>query len=209
MAFPRWDIQVIAPTRVGALGTGALNALLQTRSIPPAPTRGSRLQGVRHLPGGGQGDADPQQLRHPLPLGRRDKSTGIFNGDIGVIETIDRAIRTLTIRFDDRVADYSFEMLTDLELAYAITVHKSQGSEFEAVILPLMNYRSKMYYRNLLYTAVTRAKRLLILVGSDSRCGTWWKITCAPCATPGFATSCATGAPPVSAFDDGRSAWIF
>ena len=88
-----------------------------------------------------------------------------------MIETIDRASRTLFIRYEDRLAEYSFELLEQLELAYAITVHKSQGSEFEAVILPLMNYRSKMYYRNLLYTAVTRAKRLLVLVGSASAVG--------------------------------------
>ena len=90
----------------------------------------------------------------------------IFNGDIGVIELINRPSSSIVIRFDDRLAEYSFDMANELELAYAITVHKSQGNEYDAVIMPLMDGRSRMYYRNLLYTAVTRAKRLLILLGS-------------------------------------------
>ena len=91
---------------------------------------------------------------------------GIFNGDIGTIELIDLPSQSVLVRFDDRVAEYSFEMAGELELAYAITVHKSQGNEFEAVILPLYGSHGKLYYRNLLYTAVTRAKKLLVIVGS-------------------------------------------
>lgn len=168
---PLWDIQVIAPTRVGALGTAALNAHLQTLLNPASPDkREATFMGTVFR----EGDKVMQvRNNYDIPYTRDDesKNTGVFNGDIGVVETIDRASRTLFIRFEDRLVEYSFELLEQLELAYAITVHKSQGSEFEAVILPLMNYRSKMYYRNLLYTAVTRAKRLLILVGSAAAVG--------------------------------------
>ena len=96
-----------------------------------------------------------------------DEGMGIYNGDIGFIEQIDIPSKVMFIRFDDRVAEYLFEMAPELELAYAITVHKSQGSEFEAVVMPLSSYKSKMHYRNLLYTAVTRAKSRLIILGKE------------------------------------------
>ena len=95
-----------------------------------------------------------------------DCGSGIFNGDIGVLEEIRLREDMLTVRYDDRVATYTKEDAQDLELAYAITVHKSQGSEFDAVILPLYRNTPNLCYRNLLYTAVTRAKSLLIIVGS-------------------------------------------
>ena len=98
-----------------------------------------------------------------------EKGAGIFNGDIGIIKMIDRGSQTMAIDFDGRLAFYSFDMSTELELSYAITVHKSQGNEFEAVILPIMGGFDKLYYRNLLYTAVTRAKKILVLVGQKSR----------------------------------------
>lgn len=163
---PLWDIQVIAPTRVGALGTTALNRRLQEllnpkeKSKPQVTFMGAEFR---------QGDKVIQtKNNYDIPYDRDDGSQncGVFNGDIGCIEEIDRASRTLFIRFEDRLAQYSFDLLDQLELAYAITVHKSQGSEFEAVVMPLTGYHSKMHYRNLLYTAVTRAKKLLILVGS-------------------------------------------
>ena len=84
-----------------------------------------------------------------------------------MIELINRPSSSMIIRFEDRNVEYSFDMANELELAYAITVHKSQGNEYDAVIMPLMDGRSRMYYRNLLYTAVTRAKKLLIIVGSE------------------------------------------
>ena len=90
---------------------------------------------------------------------------GLFNGDIGVIESIDLSEETLSIRFDDRYAEYSFTMLEELELAYAITVHKSQGSEYPVVIIPMYYCPPMLMARNLLYTAVTRAKSMVILVG--------------------------------------------
>jgi exodeoxyribonuclease V alpha subunit len=91
---------------------------------------------------------------------------GIFNGDIGYITDIDIRGGIVKVRFDDKVATYFAEDLSELELAYAITVHKSQGSEYPCVIIPLFEVPSKLIYRNLLYTAVTRAKRLLVMVGS-------------------------------------------
>ena len=90
---------------------------------------------------------------------------GVFNGDIGILQEINKRANTLSVRFDDRVAVYTLEDAQELELAYAVTVHKSQGSEFDAVILPLLNNPPLLCYRNLLYTAVTRAKSLLIIVG--------------------------------------------
>ena len=95
-----------------------------------------------------------------------EKGTGIFNGDIGIILKAVKAESKIYIDFDGRIAEYTYEMLDQLELAYAISVHKSQGSEFNAVIIPLLGGFEKLYYRNLLYTAVTRAKKLLIIVGS-------------------------------------------
>ena len=90
----------------------------------------------------------------------------MFNGDIGILERIDPHGDTLSVRYDDRVAYYTRQDAQDLELAYAVTVHKSQGSEFEAVVMPVLNVVPQLSYRNLLYTAVTRAKSKMILVGS-------------------------------------------
>ena len=90
---------------------------------------------------------------------------GIFNGDIGVVQSIDYATESMTILFDDRTTPYAFESLEDLEHAYAITVHKSQGSEYPVVILPMYNFTNRLLTRSLLYTAVTRAQKMVILVG--------------------------------------------
>ena len=94
-----------------------------------------------------------------------EEGSGVFNGDIGLITRIDRAGSCFYIQYEDRVAFYQMELASEIEHAYAITVHKSQGSEFEAVIIPLAESHPKLYYRNLLYTAVTRAKKLLIILG--------------------------------------------
>ena len=96
--------------------------------------------------------------------------SGVFNGDVGYITEIDIRANMLKVRFDDRVVTYFSEDLSQLELAYAITVHKSQGSEYDYVIIPLCEVPSRLVYRNLLYTAVTRAKKMLILVGDE---GVW------------------------------------
>ena len=99
-------------------------------------------------------------------MAKRDSA--FFNGDIGTVIMIDKPTRSRMIDFDERRAIYSFDMLGELDLAYAMTAHKSQGNEFEAVVMPLLGRHSKLHYRNLLYTAVTRAKKLLIIVGQRS-----------------------------------------
>ncbi len=160
-----WDIQVIAPSRVGAIGTAELNKALQQRLNPKDPLRAQYQFGNTLFR---EGDKVMQIKNNYDIRWKRDggePGTGVFNGDIGVIEMIDRPSQTLLIRFDDRVAQYSLDMADELEHAYAVTVHKSQGSEFEAVIIPLMRFHPRLYYRNLLYTGVTRARRLLILLG--------------------------------------------
>ncbi len=164
---PQWDIQVIAPTRVGAAGTGELNRALQQALNPPDPRKKEFSVGSATFR---EGDKVMQiKNNYDLAWERPDgeEGLGVFNGDIGVIELINRPSSSLIVCFDEeRRAEYSFDMAGELELAYAITVHKSQGNEYEAVILPLMEGRSRMYYRSLLYTAVTRARKLLIILGS-------------------------------------------
>ena len=165
---PMWDIQVIAPTRVGAAGTTELNRVLQQQLNPPESGKREYSSGSVLLR---EGDKVMQiRNNYDLVWSKPDgeEGMGIFNGDIGVIELIDRPSSSIVVRFDeDRAAEYSFEMAGELELAYAVTVHKSQGNEYDAVILPLMEGNSRMYYRSLLYTAVTRAKKLLIILGSS------------------------------------------
>lgn len=163
---PMWDIQVLAPTRVGALGTTELNRVLQKALNPPSPTKKEYSSGLTLFR---EGDK-VMQIRNNYDLvWERDsgeEGMGVFNGDIGVIEMINKPSASILVRFDDHISEYAFDMANELELAYAITVHKSQGNEYDAVVLPLAEGRGRMYYRNLLYTAVTRAKKLLIIVGS-------------------------------------------
>lgn len=163
---PMWDIQVLAPTRVGALGTVELNRVLQRALNPPAPTKKEYSSGLTLFR---EGDKVMQIRNNYDLIWERDngeEGMGVFNGDIGVIEMINKPSASILVRYDDHIAEYAFEMANELELAYAVTVHKSQGNEYDAVILPLGDGRSRMYYRNVLYTAVTRAKKLLIIVGS-------------------------------------------
>lgn len=100
-------------------------------------------------------------------MGKMQDGIGIFNGDIGIIERINIQEETMNINFDDRKVTYDFTMLDELEHAYAVTVHKSQGSEYPVVILPVYKYTMKLLTRNLLYTAVTRAARMVIMVGDE------------------------------------------
>jgi exodeoxyribonuclease V alpha subunit len=163
---PMDDIQIIAPSRKGTVGTVELNKVLQEKLNPPAkdtPEHKGFLYTYR------VGDKVMQIRNNYDIVWKKDneQGTGIFNGDIGRIIAISPAAQTVQINFDGRLAVYTFELLSQVELAYAITVHKSQGCEFEAVIMPVMGVFEKLCYRNLLYTAVTRAKKLLILVGSE------------------------------------------
>ena len=166
------EIQVLTPMRRGSLGVERLNEVLQSVLNPPA--RGRR-EHVRRETVFREGDKVMQTRNNyqiewevrgnfGMPI---DRGTGIFNGDFGRIEEIDPDTEMMTVIFDDaRTVEYPFAELEDLELAYAITVHKSQGSEYPAVILPLLAGPSGLFNRNLLYTAVTRARSCVVLLGS-------------------------------------------
>ncbi len=162
---PMRDIQVLCPGRKGELGTAQLNARLQAVLNPPSPEKGEiRFAGAVYR----SGDRVMQIKNNYDIMWVRDNGEnglGVYNGDIGIIIGIDRAASIMRIRFDDREVDYPFDLLSELEHAFAITVHKSQGSEYKMVILPLFKFFDKLYFRNLLYTAVTRAKDLLVLAG--------------------------------------------
>ena len=162
---PVGDIQVLCPGRKGILGTEELNEKLQQQLNPPAPDKPEiRVYGnVFRL-----GDKVMQTKNdYDIPFTRTngEPGAGAFNGEIGVVERISRG--TMTVLCEDRHLEYSAETLHKLELAYAVTIHKSQGSEFEAVVIPLAEVPKKLRYRNLLYTAVTRARRLCILAGEE------------------------------------------
>ncbi len=160
----RGDIQVITPSKKGVGGIDVLNAELQARINPPGKfKREKNAHGTVFR----EGDKVMQTANNYDIEWERGGTVGngIFNGDIGFIETIDNAHSEMLIRFEDRAVHYSFDDLADLELAYAITVHKSQGSEYPVVIIPMYSCPPMLMTRNLLYTAVTRARRMVILVG--------------------------------------------
>ena len=162
------DIQILAPGRKGDLGVNELNTKLQSVINPKHNDKNELTVGKKILR---EGDK-VMQIRNNYDLlwVKDDGETGegIFNGEIGIIETINKRARIIKIRFDDKTASYDFDFAVDLDLSYATTVHKSQGNEFEAVIMPLLSGAPMLLYRNLLYTAVTRAKKLMIIVGSDT-----------------------------------------
>jgi len=165
---PLEDIQILCPGRKGELGVIELNKRLQ-QMLNPSVGKNSELQLPLYT--FRAGDKVMQTRNNYDLLWTKDNGTegaGIFNGDIGVIEAVDKAAKSACIRFDDKSVLYDEESLLNLELAYATTVHKSQGNEFNAVIMPMYYGPPMLYYRNLLYTAVTRAKKLLILVGNVS-----------------------------------------
>ncbi len=161
------DIQVLCPSRKGLLGTVELNKILQERLNPPGKDK-AEIKGMLYT--FRDGDKVMQTKNNYDICWTRDgeAGTGIFNGDIGTIVKVKRSDNTVVIDFEGRIAEYTVKNLEEAELAYAVTVHKSQGSEFNAVIIPLLGGFDKLYYRNLLYTAVTRAKKLLIIVGSKA-----------------------------------------
>ncbi len=157
-------IQVITPSRKGAAGTVALNALLQKTLNPPGKDKRERRFGPVILR---EGDKI-MQIRNNYDIEWQKggvKGNGIFNGDIGVIRAINLSAEEVTVDFDGRIAAYDFTQLEELEHAYAVTVHKSQGSEYPTVILPIYPFTPRLLTRNLLYTAVTRAQNMVILVG--------------------------------------------
>lgn len=165
---PTDDIQILTPSRKGTLGTVELNKVLQNELNPPSDSKPEYKSYIYTFR---VGDKVMQTKNNYDIVWRKDEEqgTGIFNGDIGKIININRATMCAVLDFDGRVATYPFDLLSQVELAYAITVHKSQGCEFEAIIMPVLGGFEKLYYRNLLYTAVTRAKKLLILIGSEEK----------------------------------------
>jgi exodeoxyribonuclease V alpha subunit len=153
---PLKDIQVLTPMHRGPIGAGPLNAALQAALNPPrAGAAAELLRGGRIFRVGDR----VLQLRN-------DYDKDVFNGDLGRISAIDPAEQTVQVKIDDREVDYDFSELDELALAYAMTVHKSQGSEYPCVILPIHTTHYTMLQRNLLYTALTRAKQLLVVVGT-------------------------------------------
>jgi exodeoxyribonuclease V alpha subunit len=168
MGIPPEQIQVLSPTKKGAAGTVNLNKLLQSSLNPPAPNKRERQFGeftfregdrVMHI-----------RNNYDLMWKKTDGSaigTGVFNGDVGIVRAIDPGMEQLTVEYDDRLVDYDFNQLNELELAYAMTVHKSQGSEYRAVILTAWGGSPYLLSRSVLYTAITRARELLIIVGRD------------------------------------------
>ena len=172
MGIPADQIQVLSPTRKGAVGTVNLNRLLQAALNPPAPEKKERTFGDYLFR---EGDR-VMQIRNNYDIlwKTTDGSAvgaGIFNGDVGTIQSIDTGSETLTVLFDDRVAEYDFTQLNELEPAYAMTVHKSQGSEYRAVVLAAWNGSPYLLSRSILYTAITRARELLVIVGREETVG--------------------------------------
>ena len=168
-----YDIQVLTPTRKGLLGVERLNNILQMYLNPEEPSKREKEYGGVIFR---EGDK-VMQIKNNYQLEWEirskyglciDKGTGVFNGDTGIIEEINFFAETLTVCFDEgRMVEYPFKLLEELELAYAITIHKSQGSEYPAVVIPLFQGPRMLMNRNLLYTAVTRAKKCVTIVGDD------------------------------------------
>lgn len=168
------EIQVMTPTRKGLLGVERLNEILQKYLNPEEPKKAQREINGRLFREGDKVMQIKNNYQIEWEVSTKfgltvDKGTGVFNGDMGVITEINEYTETIEIEFDEsRKVKYGFDMTEELELAYAITVHKSQGSEYPAVIIPLLPGPKLLYNRNLLYTAVTRAKKCLTIVGSEA-----------------------------------------
>ena len=168
MKIPSASIQVLSPTRKGETGTVNLNKRLQAALNPPSESKKEKLFGEAVFRVGDR----VIQIKNNYDTIWKTKGgvsgAGVYNGDIGTITQIDPITETLTVDFEDKLATYSFEMLNELEHAWALTVHKSQGSEYRAVVLALSGDVQMLLTRGVLYTAVTRAKELLIMVGDDN-----------------------------------------
>ena len=163
---PLEDIQILSPSKIGELGTAEINKAMQQAINPPSPEKMqiSFKEKLLRI-----GDKVMQcKNNYGIPWEADDGSCGegIFNGEIGILSSIDTRSKQITIDFDSKTAKYTYEDIQDVELAYCCTIHKSQGNEFEAVIIPMYNSPRQLMYRNLLYTGVTRAKKLIILIGS-------------------------------------------
>ena len=162
----RQNIQIISPSRKGGAGTIALNHMLQEALNPSS--RGKPEKKVRDIVFRVGDKVMQMKNNYDIAWTRGEtEGVGIYNGDIGTVRELNSADESMTIVFDDRVAVYDFSMLDNLEHAYAVTVHKSQGSEYPVVIIPMYHFSPRLMTRNLLYTAVTRAQEMVILVGQE------------------------------------------
>ncbi len=168
-----YDIQVLTPMRKGLLGVERLNGILQEYLNPPEKGKTEKEIGDRLFREGDKVMQIKNNYQLEWEISTKygmtvDKGMGIFNGDMGIIRKINTYEETVTVEYDEqRKVKYPYALLDELELAYAITIHKSQGSEYPAVVIPLLSGPRQLYHRNLLYTAVTRARRCVTLVGSD------------------------------------------
>ncbi|MEX1018995.1 MAG: ATP-binding domain-containing protein, partial [Litorilinea sp.] len=155
-AIPATDIQILSPMHRGVAGVGALNEAIQAAINPPRAAIAERRMGNRIYRTGDR----VMQIRNNY-----DKD--VYNGDMGIIQTVDLEMQQVTVIMDGKPVAYDFLELDELTHAYAISVHKSQGSEFPAVVIPILTSHYVMLQRNLLYTAVSRARRLVVLVGQE------------------------------------------
>ena len=168
MGIPAGQIQVLTPTRKGETGTVSLNRALQAALNPPAPGKRQKTWGDMIFR---VGDRVMQTRNNYDVLWEKDNGeagSGIFNGDVGTVEDIDPSGELVTIRFDDRTSVYTADLLSQLDMAYAMTVHKAQGSEYRAVVLVSAPAAPNLLVRGVLYTAITRARELLVMVGDDA-----------------------------------------
>lgn len=169
-----YDIQVLTPMRKGLLGVERLNRILQEYLNPPDRKKAEKEYGEKLFREGDKVMQIKNNYQLEWEIATKyglvvDKGVGIFNGDMGVITNINTYNEMLEVEYDEkRKVTYPFQLLDELELAYAITIHKAQGSEYPAVVIPLLPGPRQLYHRNLLYTAVTRAKKCVTLVGSDA-----------------------------------------
>ena len=169
-----FDIQVLTPMRKGLLGVERLNGILQQYLNPKSEDKKEREHGSHIFREGDKVMQTKNNYQLEWEIRSKygfaiDKGLGVFNGDMGIIKEINEYAETMTVEFDEgRMVDYSLKNLDELELAYAITIHKSQGSEYPAVVIPLLNGPQMLMNRNLLYTAVTRAKKCVTLVGDEN-----------------------------------------
>ena len=168
-----YDIQVLTPMRKGVLGVERLNTILQQYLNPPGPGKMEKEYGGKIFRVGDKVMQIKNNYQLEWEIATKyglvvDKGMGIFNGDMGIITEINTYTETVEVEFDEkRRVKYSYELLDELEHAYAITIHKSQGSEYPAVVIPLLSGPRQLFNRNLLYTAITRAKSCVTIVGSD------------------------------------------
>ncbi len=168
-----YDIQVLTPMRKGLLGVERLNTILQQYLNPPSPQKNEKEYGDKIFRVGDKIMQIKNNYQLEWEIATKyglvvDKGVGVFNGDMGRIVEINNYTETLEVEYEEKKrVTYPFQLLEELELAYAVTIHKSQGSEYPAVVIPLLQGPRQLFYRNLIYTAVTRAKKCVTLVGSD------------------------------------------